>query len=525
MPDNMKRALTPPANIESLVPAPPPAPPLPPVPDTNRPFRYNALSVSPAPSQISTAPDQLQQWVRPGMSQYRIWPPQAQSSQAVGAQIQSHVEAAVEAAAPVFQVNNRPNPIQGTLNLTGSGVSYGPGPGQVQIDTGDGLIHGDPVWELDPGFVLLRDDFVTGNATQATGGGSAIGDLKWDFGGNGTPASTRKFLNAGPAMGVLQIQREITANTWSALMLPLAFSSANDASMQGGTALLDYPSWRMIWIFQLRPPTNPVSNAFSATKTSLYIGLSCPASYSSWNPNSSCVRPPYFVGLRFDTDATSPAIGDSTFHYEAVANPNFSSVGRDNTQGNVFDTGVAPVDGQWYRFEMLYTATGTVQMSLTPGAASYTEITVPQMVCAQSGGSGFSFASGNGYAEVIQSSPASSITNNFVFASGTQMTIAGVTGSKNTHWNTTFPVTECSQGNNAFFSGPGVSGTDSAFVPAAGTTITAYSAVVPALLFGTDSHASPVGLTLNLDFFGFVWNPGVNTSNALTPSSSLPRYW
>ena len=61
----------------------------------------------------------------------------------------------------VLQVNGVNNSVQNKLNITGSGVTYGPLSGQVQIATGggDGLVHGSTPWETDASLFSRRDDF------------------------------------------------------------------------------------------------------------------------------------------------------------------------------------------------------------------------------------------------------------------------------------------------------------------------------------------------------------------------------
>ena len=80
----------------------------------------------------------------------------------------------------VLQVNGVNNSVQNKLNITGSGVTYGPLSGQVQIATGggDGLVHGSTPWETDASFFSRRDDFTY----QAAGGSSAyFGETSFAF--------------------------------------------------------------------------------------------------------------------------------------------------------------------------------------------------------------------------------------------------------------------------------------------------------------------------------------------------------
>ena len=59
-----------------------------------------------------------------------------------------------------------------------------------------------------------------------------------------------------------------------------------------------------------------------------------------------------------------------------------------------------------------------------------------------------------------------------------------------------------------------------------GAITTVYPAMVPFVSFGNDSQATPVAGTkgLGIDYFGFVWNPGVGGGTG-TPNSLLARYF
>ena len=66
-----------------------------------------------------------------------------------------------------------------------------------------------------------------------------------------------------------------------------------------------------------------------------------------------------------------------------------------------------------------------------------------------------------------------------------------------------------------------------AFASVTGTPVcSCYPAMLPYLAFGNDTSASPVANSkaVTIDFFGFVWNPGVGGGSG-TPNPVLPRYF
>lgn len=99
---------------------------------------FSSLSLAPIPPVMGTDTDAARQFYRPGVSQIRMPPLPVQSKIAAGASAQSQVinQQIVSSGGPDLQVNNVDNPVQNILNITGSGVSYGPGKGQVQISSG-----------------------------------------------------------------------------------------------------------------------------------------------------------------------------------------------------------------------------------------------------------------------------------------------------------------------------------------------------------------------------------------------------
>src|SRR4029077_14245652 len=90
---------------------------------------------------------------------------------------------AATASALLLEVSGAPTPIQNVLNLIpGSGITIVPdAAGGVTItgtSTGDGLIHGDAIWEIDPAYVYIRDDFQSLNLAGITSNFSS--EYAWD---------------------------------------------------------------------------------------------------------------------------------------------------------------------------------------------------------------------------------------------------------------------------------------------------------------------------------------------------------
>ena len=136
---NLKTA-TQPVDTSQMTMVPPPSPTMrPPLGQISADPEFSPLSLAPTPSVMSTQVDASRQFYRQSVSQVRMPPLQPSSSVAVGSQIQSHITAAANDSGssvnPTFEVNNVENPVQNILNITGAGVSYGPGAGEVQISS------------------------------------------------------------------------------------------------------------------------------------------------------------------------------------------------------------------------------------------------------------------------------------------------------------------------------------------------------------------------------------------------------
>lgn len=514
--------------VESPSPAARPAfvpqPPYPPAP--------NPFMRSPLPVGFAMQPDALRYFYKPGGidgPQYRILPQPPNATPAIGASASSQAITVVqEGQGTLLETNHVTNADQSTLDLiAGANISLVADKfGGVTINgtsTGDGIDHGDPIWWIDPAFIYLRDNFLACGNSVGTGGAGTVGQLRWDVGGTFTNIYNSCWIP--PYLGGNSFTNSTTANQWGTVILTPGLTSTNPYNgLQASWPLFDFPSWKMEWIFYIGV-RNPENSAYSLPHTSFYLGLTTAPAPSTYIASSTAARPPFFVGLRYDTDTTAPSIGDTTFWFEAVSNPNFTaSASRINTQGNTFNTGITPAQGQPYRLEMICTQAGQVQMRVTPGMTSFQTLAVPTTAINSTSSSSFSLQSANGYGNVIQSATSTANTSsNLNFSSGSKITISGAV-SPHTQWNGTFQCQPNWQGNGAYFIP--LAGTDTYF-PASGTvSITGYPGVLPFMNWGNDTSGFNSALgELTLNSFAFVWNPAVNPSNALTPNATKPRYW
>jgi len=407
--------------------------------------------------------------------------------------------------------------------VTAQAISQIPSsPPQTDIDTGDGLVHGDAVWEYDSAYTILRDDFSLGGS-----GGGSLGDLNWKQGGTGTP-SVSNYNGAFPYMGQIEIYTGVTTANNNAFIAPSAALTAGSlvrSAWDTAMPLLDYPGWKLTWVFCVRrpDPNNGGSHpAFDATRLSMYIGLG----NGNGAPGSTALsldpRPNVFFGCRFDTDTSAPSIGDTTFVLEACINAiNTSVTTRYNNQGTLggtFNTGVSLVEGAMHRLEIICIAAGQVTITLDGVGATFTvsklvsslannaitvsngESTMPTAVV---GG----FTNTNGYTGV---------------ATGSLVAFAG--GSLPVAYAGTFPVIQDDTGSSILIKTPaggGGGGVTGAY------TMTAYPGLYPIASIAQDSTGGSAGIfsrSLVVDYFSLVWNKGLATG-APSPNSSLPRYW
>ena len=385
-----------------------------------------------------------------------------------------------------------------------------PTPAPPVVQTTDGLIHGDPIWAIDDAAVILRDDFTN----ISTFAGNFESELYWGF----APGSVAPIAQSStpPYLGGLLLQNSAVAEDSSKLVHGL-HNPWNQPQSQLWP-LLDYPSWKLVWEFEVcRPYIFTQSNlpvAFSWTQVSTYVGLGAFPSGGSFGA-AQIPRPPYFLGLRYDTDPTSPAISDTDFVFEAVANSTDTQTRAAlNVQGTVVHTGIVAVEGTHYRLDMTCTIVGSVTLTLSDGTTSFSSaLVMPTFL--SSGVNNSEFYALNGIGEIY------TVNATMPAGPGTLLNVSGLTGPL-APFNGVWPALGSASVNfvNIRMSG-------SIGIALSSGTISFYPALVPYVAFGNDSQSSPASQTkaLNIDFFSFVWNPGVAGVNSATPNSLLPRYF
>lgn len=213
------------------------------------------------------------------------------------------------------------------------------------------------------------------------------------------------------------------------------------------------------------------------------------------------------------------AIGDSTFKFEynGLVNIYTETIFRNNTPGTVFDTGLVPTEGRLYRLEISCTVSGTINFLLVDGFTSVTTTMtiVPSFVSSDS--IYLRFAAGNGDSTISVNPMAPPWTE------GSKVTISGgAVAAYNGTWNVALQTIAATQGVAAIFPGMTFSTTQSA-----GASFTMFPAMFPLVSFGNDTNTSANAAGAKgifVDYFGFVWNPGVGGGTA-TANSLLARYF
>jgi len=390
----------------------------------------------------------------------------------------------------------------------------------------DGLLHSDAPWPADAAYTIYRDDFMYSQTATAT-----LGESRWQLGTNGGVFKTT--IGAFNNPGVLQMFANTTTSSTTTSsqgcnIFPL-FGVPNlfwDATWP----LFDYPGWRMSWVFGLGRGYNPKyggSNsgmvAFTLTKQSMYVGMANDSNASAF---IGAGRPPIFFGCRFDTDTTAPSIGDTTFWLEAVMNPPQSTSTRNNiqgTNGGAFNTGIVPVEGKFYRLDMVYASSGQLKMTLSGnGATATTTFTITPMSMLYKS-AGLAPINSNGITNVNTTPNTFSTTNGYLpQAPGSIVTMSGW-ASTNSPLNGTFTILQSDINATPFIFTPGgfttpvVGGTD---------TMVGYPSILPMASMTNDTQASQPSANsraLNLDLFEFVSNGGLRGATSTNPLNS--RYF
>lgn len=192
---------------------------------------------------------------------------------------------------------------------------------------GDGLTHGAAVWETDPAYVCMREDFLiaTGSTPGSTGTSLAVNSNMlgngWTLQGALGPFSG---VNGGVPPNLGQIWwSDINTASNGAVLLPNILNTTDTFNVStgsaakfnpGGTwALFDNPGWKVTFIF--KHDVTRIASSFNITPTCTYVGLmdaGVPAQLTSTR-NSN--RPNIFIGARLD-----PTVGQGPFTLTAAAN-------------------------------------------------------------------------------------------------------------------------------------------------------------------------------------------------------------
>lgn len=219
-------------------------------------------------------------------------------------------------------------------DTAGTGISItGTFPNQVistvggggSVSSADGLIHGDAVWFYDSAYVTLRDEFP--NTYYQSGFSQTaepIGQLGWINAGQ--PINALTSGGAPPNIGQYSWGSDTTVGKWACLLLNANQGVNSPSVVPNAWALLENPGWKMSWVFKVdgNQTSGATSPTFSATKKSLYVGISGPLINSSLGTSATSPRPAVFVGVRFDTSVTPGALTLSAAGNHSGANTTYT---------------------------------------------------------------------------------------------------------------------------------------------------------------------------------------------------------
>lgn len=482
--------LQPPEQTAPIVPGQPQSAGSPPTPHGRDPYGSGVL-----PSNLGLQPDLVKTGEVGSIPSFRLMP--VQNGPVVGAIVQSTVTKIVNKA--IAAIPPAPTPIPAV---------------------GDGLTHGDPVWEHDSAYVELRDEFhgTTAVNNSSAVSSSGIGELGWFLAGS---VGSNGGVQGGvpPYIGQYSWENNSVAKNAGYLILGSVGGSTNANHIEGTWALAESPGWKMTWVFKVEGDIQGGGGGlWGTTKKSIYIGLCGPTLTAQLNVSA---RPDVFIGLRYDTSATSPAISDSFYTLEVVANHSWSTAARHNTQGTTYVTNVAPIQGVWHRIDIICSVAGKVTITLDESSTNTLTATIPT----------FSFTTGigtvvgraaNGIAAINWTAGAASDPPESPWGAGSSVTINGFSGAQ-APINGTFTLADSQNVALEFdLAGSiGASGNTSA------STISGYPSLMPCCIFGNDDTVGPTALTMcmTVDFFSFVWNPNLGPSTPGTPNSAKARYW
>jgi hypothetical protein len=395
----------------------------------------------------------------------------------------------------------------------------------------DGLVHGDLVWEHDPAYVELRDDFVTGTTADQN-----IGELGWNqMTSNGAfQHENSVYIPGMQNVGMIGMYPNSTlANDYAGI----SYGAGNSGNTidgigfsTGAMPLLDYPGWKCTYVFQFRRRSAQfaMSGAFNITKMSAYIGL-----FNCVNNNSGealAGRPEAFIGVRYDTDTTSPSINDTTFWLEACFNAqNFTGPVRYNqqgTHGGAADTLMTPVEGRWYRLDIVCSIANSITLTLSGGGQTFSTtftLSYPIIGYLPPFGSANVFApSSPTYAvSKISFSPGTLDYQNGVLGYGGG-SLVGLSGFSVPGNDGTYVVLGTISSGIGLYVGSALTGE----LGTSPVYATGYPALIPFAVCGNDTAGSAPtagSRMLCIDYFSLVWNGGLAGTTTVNPK--LSRYW
>lgn len=553
--------------------APPAMPAYPPAP--------NPFMRSPLPTSQVLQPDTLRYFFRPaGPPQSRVIPQPPNATPAIGASASSQAITVVQQGqGTLLETNHVTNADQSTLDLiAGANISlvadkFG-GVTVTGTSGGDGLVHGDAIWDVDSAVSFERDDFKYGGTTSG-----GIGETQW----NAISASASIHYGTGVPghLGELIIPNIAASNDYNSYVHPSTTVGPHGTAW----ALAENPGWKLVFVWRWGAQSFS-SIPISFAKKSFYVGL---CMFDSQLP----VRPYVFIGARYDTDpgtgspqsltsvanasggstvytgsfitggggnglagftfvisgftnaqnngtflctaststtltlsnpngvaqsgasatANLNAISDSTMKFEVVANPLVGSTTRNNTVGSVIDTGLTPTGEKYYRLEIECVTAGTVTMSIngsTPQTLTIPKVTITDTSSGQVNAT-------NGYAEYGFTQQTGGLSP---WSNGSAVTVSGLTGSAAVLNGSQVLGLANANMNSTTILWPT---TASVGVTNSAVSVTGYPALIPFFTWGNDTEASPNADTvLAMDFYAFAWNGGLA---GLTPSSTISRYY
>jgi hypothetical protein len=387
-------------------------------------------------------------------------------------------------------------------------------------NTTDAQLHPSSPWDIDPGTVVLRDDFNAGIA--ATSG--SIGDLGWAFTDNSGPAVTPTFRRTLCGAGGLGSGYYVLTNiTTLAAVRYLMLLGSVDALDDYHMPLLDYPGWKSVHVFGHVFPTNTpaLTGVRAVLNRTCYVGWVSMALAAS---APSMLRPNgMFFGARFDTDGpvnaggTSPGINDATWKLEGKVGTSTGVATRSNTVGAVFDTGITPQLGELHRLEIFCPSAGLVLMRFSGGPI--VPFSPRQIIV--SGDASASWTTTSGINNIGCGTSNSSANQ---FGPGSKVTISGqvVTSVANAAVNGKFTVLVARNPKTLYVQSGQISDAQGGG-SASGLQVVGYAGALPLFAWGNGSATDTVKYGFAIDFFAFVWNPPI--ANTGTARKGYARYW